>query len=346
MSRTIVSFFCRNLKFGLRLFRHTHRLVSQISTMTYTIGDRRITLDDELSPHDRQLVLAHSKLFKYCLNNAAYKFLINVKKIIHLYSDIITIYLTLLRKIPDYDDVTLMTNKVKLNLIRLEDDLNRVFGDAITGSPAKKGNWEDKHYASNVRQLAMLILDLCIEAFDAIVKNLNCIDLFFNNFNNLRKLLIPYLTNQTKSVAKSLAKAHYLFKLTTITDEIASISELTAPVIKQLRKIEKITSGIEREALILETAFAAFDPSLQQYTSILLGRAILKRTIDERECQIIKRREVCFRAAEHVGSIPLTEDQATLSSMDYLAQYLSYVVLVLVALISVILYRLIKVVFG
>lgn len=314
--------------------------------MTYTIGDRRITLDDDLSQEERQLVLAHSKLFKYCLNNAAYKFLINVKKIIHLYSDIITIYSTLLRKIPNYDDVTMMTNKVKLNLIRLEDDLNRVFGDDIAGTMAKKGNWEEKHYSNNIRLLALLILDSCMESFDAIIKNLNCIDIFFNNFNNLRKLLIPYLTSQTKSIAKSLGKAHYLFKLTTITDDIVNITELTPPIIKQLRKVEKITSGIERESLILETAFAAFDPSLQQYTSILLGRAILKRTIDERECQIIKRREVCFRAAEHVGSIPLTEDQSSNFSMDYLTRYLSYVVLVLVALISVIVYRLVKVLFG
>ncbi|KAK6459285.1 uncharacterized protein RJT20DRAFT_14957 [Scheffersomyces xylosifermentans] len=314
--------------------------------MTYTIGDRKITLDNELSPSDMQLVLAHSKLFKYCLNNATYKFLINLKKLVHLYTDIVTIYATLLGKIPNYEDITRMTRNTRANISNLETDFNSIFGETIHGSLSKKFNWEEKNYEHTVKDMTLLILDSSLESFELIIKNLNCIDIFFNNFDNLKKLLIPYLLSQTKSIHKSLHKAHYLYKLTTITDDIASLKELTPPIIKQLKKIEKITSGIERESIILETAFMTFDPSLQSYTSILLGKAILKRSVDDRDCQIIKRREVCFQAAEHVVSIPLTEDQSSSLSMKQLAKYFSYVAIVVVGLLSVMLYRLLNVLIG
>lgn len=315
--------------------------------MTYTIGDRRITLDENLLETDKLLILAHSKLFKYCLNNATSKFLLNVKKIVHLYTDIVTIYLTLLGKIPNYDDITRMTRNVRTNLSSLENELNNIFGTYISeGSHTKKANWEDKNYEHNVKRMSLMILDLAIESFEMIISNFNCIELFFNSFDNLKKLLIPFLFKQTKSILKSLHKAHYLYKLTTIADDIVSIMEITPPITKQLKKIEKITSGIERESIILETAFLTFDPSLQQYTSILLGRAILKRTIDERDCQIIKRREVCYQAAEHVVSIPLTEEQTSTLLMVQLMKYFSYLVLFLVGLFSLMLYRLLKVLVG
>lgn len=313
--------------------------------MTYTIGDRQITLDADISESDKQLILLHARLFKYCLNHATYRFLVHVKKIIHLYTDIITIYATLLRKIPNYDDVTTMTNRTKLELVRLEDDLNRNFGQYPDFS-IKRALWEDRHYETNVKPVAVLVLDLCIETFDAVTKTLHCIDLFFNSFNNLKKLLIPFLTNQTIAISRSFSKAHYLFLLSTITDDVTSIHELTPPIVKQLKKIEKITSGIEREAVILDTAFSTFDPSLQQYTGILLGRAILKRRVSDHDCQIIHRRDVCFQAAEHVGSIPLTEELSSSVSLSELKRDLFYVVLVLIAILVVMLYRLFGVAMG
>lgn len=315
--------------------------------MTYTVGDRRICIDKEdLDESDKQLVLAHLKLFKYCLNNASYKFLINLKKIVHLYGDIITIYSTLLRKVPNYDDITLMTNRTRLNLLKLEEDFNKVFGNKCHGDITKKGNWEDKNYELEIKKMCLLCLESLNEVFELIIKNLNCIDVFFNSFDNLKKLLIPFLLSQTKSIQKLTVKALYLFKLTTIADEVTSIKELTPAVIKQLRKIEKITSGIERELIILDTAFVTFDPSLQQYTSILLGKAILKRDIDESDCQIIKRRDVCFQAAEHVVSIPLTEEQSSNLSMQHLVKYALYIGILIALLMCVICYRIIKVMIG
>lgn len=310
--------------------------------MTYTIGDKRISLESELTKSESQLILSHTKLFKYCLNSAAYKFLINLKKIIHLYGDIFTIYSTLLRKIPNYDDITLMTNKTKMLLWKLEEDFNELFGSPINGD---KHNWEDRHYERSTKKISILCMDSAIEMFEVITKNLNCIDIFFNNFNNLKKLLIPFLLSQTKSIQKSLSKALYLFKLNTISDELGNITELTPSILKQLKKIEKITSGIERESVILNTAFLTFDPSLQQYTSILLGKAILKTEIAESSCQIIKRREVCFQAADHVVSIPLTEEQTANLSMKYLSKYAAYVMLIVFVVASLMVYRLFKMLF-
>lgn len=315
--------------------------------MTYTVGDRKITIETEqLSESDRELILAHLKLFKYCLNNSCYSFLLSIKKIIHLYTDIITIYSTLLRKVPHYDDVTLMTNRTKLNILKLEDDFNRLFGTKVEGEPRNKIDWEEKSYEHEVKKKCILCVESVHEVFDLILKNLNCIDIFFNSFDNLKKLLIPFLTNQTKSIYKLLAKALYLFKLTTIADEVSAIRDLLPAVLKQLRKIEKITSGIERELLILNTAFLTFDSSLQQYTNILLGKAILKRDVDIADCQLVKRRDICYQAAEHVVSIPLSEDQSSGALMQALTKHLIFGALIFAFLVTVILYRLFEVIFS
>ena len=66
----------------------------------------------------------------------------------------------------------------------------------------------------------------------------------------------------------------------------------------------------------------------------------------QRDCQIIKRREVCYQAAEHVVSIPLTEEQTSTLLMVQLMKYFSYLVLFLVGLFSLMLYRLLKVLVG
>lgn len=311
--------------------------------MPYTIGHRRITLDStQLSESDKQLILQHRKVFRYCLNDAAYRYFINLKKIIHLYGDIITIYSTLLRKVPNYDDITKMTNKCKLALLKLEEDFNDIFGVEINISFSRQ--WQDKSYES-VQGLGSLLTRSTIEAFGYVVKNLNCIEIFFKHYSNLKKLLIPYLGEQTESIMRSLQKTAWLFDYVTIVDQLSTIDELTEPIMKQLKKIEKMTSGLEKETIILDRAFITFDPSLKQYTSILLGKAILKQEVDIRNCELIKRRDVCFQAAEHVVSIPLTEQQQTNPIKDFSA-YLTYLAMFLVVLIGFIIYRLFKVLFG
>ncbi|CUM66172.1 uncharacterized protein PRCAT00003830001 [Priceomyces carsonii] len=307
--------------------------------MTYTIGGRQISLDKDLYESERDIIVAHSSLFKYCLNNSSQQFLINLKRIIHLYTDIITIYSTLLRKIPNYDDITFMTNKTKLSLLKLEDDFNSILGKDINGD---KVSWEERSYDS-VRRIALLCLLSSNEILSAIIKNLNCIDIFFNSFNNLKKLLIPFLLNQSKSVQKSINKAIYFFKLTTIADDLDRIEDTDTPVMKQLKKIERITNGIDRESIILNTAFQTFDPSLQQYTRILLGKAILKRNIQDSNCQIIKRRDICFQAADHVVSIPLTEEQSSNISMKYITKYFTYLIVIVLFLVGIMIYRLLKI---
>lgn len=319
--------------------------------MTYTIGDQKINIDgDLLSESERQLIAAHLQLFKVCLNNASFKFLLHLKKIVHLYCDIITIYSTLLRKVPNYDDITAMTSATKLDLLRLEEDFNAVFGPKVNSSGSfSRLNWESKSYENDIKTVLGLFLESAIENFDGLIRNLNCIDIFFNTFDNLKKLLIPFLLNQTRAIHKLLLKALYLFKLHTAADDVealigaAGAGQLLPSLMKHLRKIEKITTGIERELIILDTAFVTFDPSLQQYTSILLGKAILKRDIALSECQIIRRRDVCFQAAEHVVSIPLTEDQSTNLLMKHFTKYVTYAGAVVILIVALVLYRLFKV---
>ena len=148
--------------------------------MTYTVGDRRISIDnDELDASEKELILAHLKLFKYCLNNASYKFLISLKKIVHLYSDIITIYSTLLRKVPNYDDITLMTNRTRLNLLKLEDDFNKILGDKCQGDHSNKGQWEDKNYEIEVKRICLLCVESLNEIFELIVREFELHRRFF-----------------------------------------------------------------------------------------------------------------------------------------------------------------------
>ncbi|RCK62440.1 hypothetical protein Cantr_09417 [Candida viswanathii] len=321
--------------------------------MPYVIADRKIKLDSSITESDQQLLLSHANLFKYCLNNALFKYCIDLKKIVHLYLDIIVIYATLLRKVPNYDDVTIMANKCKLNMLKLEDDYNEIFGNDVNTSLhhyAKfRSSWEDKTYSSSVKPSSQLIIESTLESFEIMVKTLSCIELFFQSFSNLKKLLIPFLLEQTKSIVQSLVKLKQFLALDIPVDKLAQGAlEFDKFAFEAMKKIEKVTTGIERESLILETAFLTFDGSLKHYTSILLGRAILKREVDPRDCEIFSRRGICYQAAENVVAIPLTEESLNKSNnpMDYLNKYLSYIVILLLVLISIVFYRLLKVLLG
>lgn len=312
--------------------------------MTYLIGDRTIVMNGRsLTEEEEAIFRAHPHMAKQCLNSTTYNYLVSIKNIIHLYCDVVTIYSTLLSKIPNYDDVTVMTNKTRANLTRLEEDLNQIFGKDLHSAA---GGWEDKHYEKLVKPLAMLILKSCNESFDIIYKNLTCVDVFFLSFDNLKKLLIPCLLNHTQIIQKLISGAIFLFGLTTIADEVGTITEFDLTAIKQLTKLDSITSGLQREEKLLEMVLSTVNPSLQQYTNILLGKAILKRDIDEAECQIIRRRDVCFQAAEHVVSIPLTSDQNESLSMQSIPQYLFYLISALFVVGIIVLYRFFVVFFG
>ncbi|EMG46210.1 hypothetical protein G210_3546 [Candida maltosa Xu316] len=239
-----------------------------------------------------------------------------------------------------------MTNKCKLHVLAFEDDYNELFGPYTTSLQEYKkvnSNWEEKSYSNNIQPSSLELIGSTLEIFEEISKNLVLIDLFFESFNNLKKLLIPFLNEQTKSVIQSLVKLKQFLNVTISVDQPLDLEDYNELV--NMKKVEKITSGIERESIILETAFLTFNTSLKQYTSILLGKAILKRDVDARDCELIARRAICYQAAEHVVSIPLTEDSPNKNNnpMEYLSKYLAYVVFSLVILVSIILYRLFKV---
>lgn len=312
--------------------------------MTYIIGDRVITFSGKgLTPEEENIIRAHPDMLRYCLNSTVLNYLVSMKKIVHLYTDVITIYSTLLLKVPNYDDVTHMTNKTKLNFVRLEEDLNVVFGNSLT---SVNEGWEQKSYEKQLKPMVVLILKSCNELFNHLFKTLNCIDVFFLAFDNLKKLLIPCLLSHTQMIQKLIAGAIYFFGLMTVADEVSNVGEFDDTVIRQLTKIDSITSGLEREARLLDMVFTTIDSALKQYTNILLGRAILKRDVEEVECRIIKRRDVCFQAAEHVVSIPLTGDNLTALSMLHFIKHIFYFISAILVVVVVVLYRVYAVIFG
>lgn len=268
---------------------------------------------------------------------ASRRYLLSLKRIVHLYTDILTIYSTLLLKIINYDDITSMTYKTKLQMIRLEEDLNTVFGSEI--EPPVDG-WERQLYEGEVKNLSVLIVDAATDSFSSTFAALNCLELFFLAFDNLKKLLIPSLLVYTPIVQRLLAGVQFLYGLMTIANDVPRMEVFTPATVRQLSKIDSITSGFEREAKGLNAIYTVLDTSLTQYTEILLGKAILKRDIVASECQILRRREVCYRAAEHVVSIPLSGDPQKLLYVQPFEKHLFYVLSGVIVVVLAVTYRL------
>lgn len=312
----------------------------------YSIGDRKITLEyGLLNDSDKDIIIAHKKLFKYCLNNAILKLLLNFKNTVHLYCDLMTIYSTLLKKIPNYDDITTMASVTENKIQSLESKYNDIFGNYGSENIGFTTKWQSRPYETAIKPLTKDILTMTEIGFDKIYKTLYCIEFFFDKFDNLQKLLIPHILLQTKSIQNIIKKAKYFIDLSTIADSLNSIREINPDIIKQLKKIEKITSGFEKESCLLETGFKTFNMSLEKYTNILLGKAILKRVIDDSDCQLIKRRNICYEAADQVISIPLTETQVT-NSKHFLSKYALYVVSLVILIILSIFYRLFRIIYN
>lgn len=256
-----------------------------------------------------------------------------------------TIYSTLLKKIPDYDDITSMASVTENRLKSIESKYNDIFGNYGSENIALTTKWQSKPYEAVIKPVTKDILTMTEVGFDKIYKTLYCIEFFFNKFDNLQKLLIPHIVLQTKSIQNIIKKAKYFIDLSTIADNLNSVKEINPDIIKQLKKIEKITSGFEKESCLLETGFNTFNMSLEKYTNILLGKAILKRTINDTDCQLITRRNVCYEAADQVISIPLTETQMV-NSMNFLSKYALYIVSLIIVVFLSILYRFFQVVYS
>ena len=318
--------------------------------MTYTLGDRRITLE---APDP--LLVAHPTLLKHCLNDASLRLLTHLKWLVHLYCDTLVIYRTLLSKVPKYDDVTLLAANTLALMLDFEALLNRVLGDfdgADAAPPARalaayrRGvDWTRRNYNRDVRRLCLLCVQLARERFALVVRCLNCVEVFFEQFDNLKKLLIPFLLAQALEIEALLARLCGWYLQATVVDDppvrpATSAAGDAAAAMHALRAAERVTSGVERELVVFSAAFTTFDHLLQLYTAILLGRAILKRDIGERQCRIFERREVCSQAAEHVVNIPLHQDR---SAHAQLARYLAVATFVGLALVAVVAYRLMEV---
>ena len=268
-------------------------------------------------------------MFKICLNHAAHSLLIQLKKMVHLHGDVLTIYTTLLKKIPKYDDITALASRTQTRVLRLEDLFNSLLGRSLAGNSHL---WDAKLYDHHTRIACILCIKLALDVFSQVTGCLNCIEMFFQNYDNLSKLLIPCFLAQAESINVVLGRLLELFRIQTIVDNIELIKNITPATLIQLRKVERITTGIEQELEILFEAFMTYDRLLEQYTAILLGKTILKMDIDVGSCSTVKRRDICFLAAEKVINIPLRQDQLGESQQDQLLYY-GILIMVLVLLL-------------
>lgn len=274
--------------------------------MPLTIASRFLPYAQPRVEEEYELMRTNPAVFRMCLNAAAAQYFSSLKRIVHLYCDIITIYSTLLEKIPDYDDVTRMARRACASMARVEEDFNRLFPALETAQ------WEALSYNETVRPGAVVVLRAAHEAIDAVGRALNCIDVFFSAFGNLRKLLLPSLLAYTLMVQKLVSTSLFLFRSELVADDEARIAAADEKVFRLLHRLDAVYSGILRERRLMDVIFATMDPLLQQYTGVLLGLAFLKRKVDAAECQTVRRRHVCFQAAEHVVSIPLQDSSQAL----------------------------------
>lgn len=308
--------------------------------MSFKVGNRAIDLHGEISLEDAEFIMKRMDVFKISLFDVSYNYLISLQKVVHLYGDILTIYSTILEKIPNYDDITNLTEKVRMYILSVEFEINFALAD-------NRFKWNShKSYNLTMNKLASSILHATIAAFDKAYKAINAVDFFFSQFNNLKKLLIPCLYEKTAILLESMKKSLQLFQLNTMVDELNLFHDLNPALIKHLKKIEKVALGITRETSIMNLIFEIFDPILIGYTNVLLGKAILKREIAIDQCQLIKRRSVCIEASEHVVSILLTEEQSMMYAKNFLRKYMTWITLALFLLSCVVIRRLMIVLFG
>lgn len=311
--------------------------------MTYRVGDVLVSLDEDLTPETVSLLSAHPYLFRVCLNSQVKCWLTNAKRAVHLFCDVIVIYATLLHKIPHYDDITTMAERNKGTLARLEFDFNMIFGGTMEGSHS---GWERLVYEETVKPAAILITRSFYEGMEELSKCCTCVEIFFLQFDNLKKLLVPCLMMNARMVLRLIRKTTFLLELSTVVDDTASIALHPNEIREELIKIEHITDGIRRELCALRTVFSSLDSSLQCYTEVLLGKLILKRQVADLECVIVRRRDLCYQAAEHVLSIPLNGEHQKSFSVMNTKKHLIYLVSLMFAIILVILYRIYKIILG
>lgn len=305
--------------------------------MTYHIGDRTVSFDKgSILPEDIILFRKRPEILCMCVNDATKRLLLRVKKVVHLFTDIITIYNTLLMKVPNFDDVTMMTSKTRHSLSCLETDLNRIFGDE---GKTRNNDWERMEYEGKVKVLAQMVLKSFNEVLQLVRNNLNCIIVFFTQFDNLKKLLIPCLMSHTQMIQKLTSSSLFLLQIKIELGSNSASDSGSSVFEKQIKKIHAITEGLERESRLLEMIFGTLDLSLQQYTNLLIGKAILKRAVSEKDCQLISRRSMCYQAVENVLSIPMTGSQGYSLLYDLATRHVVYFASIFVLIISLLIYK-------
>lgn len=169
----------------------------------YFVADEVINLQrmDEKSIH---LTKKRPEIFSICLNSATQRMVVAVKKVVHVMSDVLTIYATLLDKVPHYDDITELAKNNKKTLVEIENQLNLILGNRPDPSPT---GWEHHSFDTQVRPISLLILQSCSDAFATMSRCFRCIDMLFSSFDNLKKLLVPCLLANTALVRRLVETA-------------------------------------------------------------------------------------------------------------------------------------------
>ncbi|CAN3374944.1 hypothetical protein DIURU_003673 [Diutina rugosa] len=303
--------------------------------MPYTIGPRDVSLA-RLRPGDWHLLHQYPHVFAQVLNSTVFVYVSKVEQVVQLYSDALIIYSTLLAKVPNFDEVAECTNRTRRAMLALETDVAAV----LSGGGL---SWENRPY-SEVRMAALLLTEATIKAFKLAQDTMAIISSFFEPFNNLEKLLIPYAHHMTTQLESTFTTARTAFSLAIDVDSIPQwLPDTPTPeALEHLQNIDTLTVQVQKQAQYLETMFRLVDNSLVRYSQVILGKGILKREVDAAECSLIRRRNVCFSAAEQVVSIPLTEQAQSKLPMD--VEVLTYLMMALGGVLFIALFRIWKVV--
>lgn len=277
------------------------------------------------------------------INDEVWDVLVGCKRAAHLQCDLAELHVMLLLKVPDYDDVTVLSSRARVHLLLLEDDLNLILGKPVLGNASQKRAFTALHYDARARRIALAVTSVCDTHFKRAHATIESVHLFFEQFDNLKTLV------NNDAAATILKISEIMPALREIFSRSLDLSAAGPLLPSRLAEIEPLAAELVSCGFRLQRLCDFLDASLTFYTQGIVGRGLLRRGVSPHECRIVERRAVCWAAAEAVGSIPLTESP-TYEARDLfsgtLGLYLGYVVLALAALVSAFAYRLVRVVFS
>ncbi|RLV94165.1 hypothetical protein JA1_001916 [Spathaspora sp. JA1] len=216
-----------------------------------------------------------------------------LKQVISEFYDIVATYSTLLKKIQALADINELAVTTRLSMYTLEVEFNYVMSE----KNFKKWDEPESDY---VQEMNILLLDAAIEAFTLVVKTINSVELLFDNFSNLKGLIVPEALNKSKEVLDSLVRVKDLVNLVMVDSKLGSL--------KQGYCTEKVLLVI-KEKRVLRDSFTVLEGSMIRYFLRVFAKNFITEETVVNDCILRERRRLVQTVGFQSITIPFTNDE-------------------------------------